>query len=301
MCRDYPAFCGGNRVELSSGLDNIGRAMGLHLYARLFVVAGLLCAVPNAYAVTFKTADPDVAGGDIAVNGRLSKPKGKGPFPAVVLLHTCGGLRPHVAVDWPRFLSELGYVALAVDSFGSRGLGPCPNGLSPPAPGAKIFASRAMMSDADGALDWLERQSFVEQGRTAVMGFSLGGLAIHFSLLRAYTRKIPDRAFAAAISLYGPCAVAGGRVTMPRLDRAPLPILDIIGDRDERILRDCRELLPKGSLRVLPGAYHAFDSRGITTIRYSSGGSPMLFDAGATTAARALVREFLKRHLGSAR
>jgi len=157
------------------------------------------------------------------------------------------------------------------------------------------------MSDAHGALDWLERQSFVEQGRTAVMGFSLGGLAIHFSLLRAYTRKIPNRAFAAAISLCGLFAVAGGRVTMPQLDHAPLPILDIIGDRDERILRDCRGLLPKASLRVLPGAYHVFDNRDITTIRHSSGGSPMLFDAGATTAARTLVRELLKRHLESGR
>ena len=88
---------------------------------------------------------------------------------------------------------------------------------------------------------------------------------------------------------------------MPRLDRAPLPVLDIIGDRDERILRDCRSLLPKGSLRVLPGAYHAFDSREITSIRYSSGGSPMLFDAAATIEARALVKEFLKRHLGNGR
>ena len=158
-----------------------------------------------------------------------------------------------------------------------------------------------MSSDAHGALDWLERQSYVQKGQTAVMGFSLGGLAIHFSLLRAYTRKIPNRAFAAAIVLDGPCAVAGGRVTMPRLDRAPLPLLDIIGDRDERILRDCKSLLPTGSLRVLRGAHHAFDFREMTTMRYSSGGSPMLFNSGATTVARNLVSEFLKRHLGKAR
>ena len=126
--------------------------MGFHRYARLFVFAGLLCAGQNAHAITFKTADPEVAGGDIVVDGVFSRPDGEGPFPAVVLLHTCGGLGPHVAVDWPRFLSGIGYVALAVDSFGSRGLGPCPNGLSPPAPGAKTFASRAMISDAHGAL-----------------------------------------------------------------------------------------------------------------------------------------------------
>ena len=32
------------------------------------------------------------------------------------------------------FLAAQGYVALAVDSFGSRGLGPCPNALVPQQP-----------------------------------------------------------------------------------------------------------------------------------------------------------------------
>jgi dienelactone hydrolase len=270
----------------------------------LFVSAGMLSITVRGHSVTFPTANPAVAGGEIIVTGVLSKPEGKGPFPAVVLLHTCGGLRDHVAKDWPEFLARQGYVSLAVDSFKSRGLGPCPNGLSPPAPGARTFASRAMISDAHGALDWLERQPFVRKGRTAVMGFSLGGMAIHFSLLRAYARKIPDPAFAAAIVLYGPCAVAGGRVTMPRLDRAALPLLDIVGDRDDRILRECRELLPKGrgaELHVLPGAHHAFDSGKLTSIRLSSGGSTMLFNAAATQAARGLVAGFLKRHIGERR
>lgn len=274
------------------------------VFARFLVLAGILNIAAQAQAVTFTTANPEIAGGDVALRGLLSKPDGNGPFPAVVLLHTCGGLGEHVAKDWPRFLAGQGYVALAVDSFGARGLGPCPNGLSPPLPGAKIFATRAMMSDAHGGLEWLERQPFVKKGRIAVMGFSLGGMAIHFSLLRAYAREIPARAFSAAIALYAPCAVAGGRVEMPRLDRPRIPLIDIIGDRDERILHDCRRLLPKGpgaELHVLPGAHHAFNSRQLKTLRYSSGGSPMLFNAAATQAARNLVREFLKRHIGETR
>jgi len=270
----------------------------------LFAVAALASPVSQATTVTFKTQSPEVAGGDIVVKGLLSRPEGSGPFPAVVLLHTCGGLREHVAKDWPRFLVGLGYVALAVDSFGSRGLGPCPNGLSPPTPGTKTFATRAMMSDAHGGLKWLESRPFVAKGRVAVMGFSLGGMAIHFSLLRSYAREIPTPAFAAAIAFYGPCAAGGGRVTMRRFDRPGVPLLDIIGDRDSRILRECRELLPKGEgaeLHVLSGAHHAFDFRKLTTLRYSSGGSPMLFNAVATQASRALVKDFLSRHIGNDR
>ncbi len=255
----------------------------------------------NAGTVTFATADPAVAGGDITVRGILRKPPGQGPFPAVVLLHTCGGLRAHVSEHWPDFLSAQGYAALAVDSFGSRGLGPCPNDLVPPPRGTRTFASRAMISDAHGALDWLEEQGIATFRRVAVMGFSLGGMAIHFSLLRSYSGVRRSRAFDAAVVLYGPCAVRRGAVTMPRLDRSPLPLLEIIGARDGRILRECGDLLPGHptvELRVLPDAYHNFDNPAHVRLRRSWGGSPMLFSAEATMTARELVRVFLARELG---
>ena len=254
--------------------------------------------------VTFPTADPHPAGGDIVVTGVLTKPPGDGPFPSVVLLHTCGGLTGHVAKDWPGSLAAQGYIALAVDSFGSRGLGPCPNALVPPQPGTKTFMSRAMISDAHGALDWLNGQDFAKGQPKAVMGFSLGGMAIHFSLLRSYSRTVGEKAFDAAIVLYGPCAVRGGVVTMPRLDRSPLPLLEIIGARDERILKECRELLPDGpstELHVLPDAHHNFDNPVHRVPRYSTSGSAMLFSAEATETSRDLVKRFLARRLAGRR
>ena len=247
----------------------------------------------QAYAETviFKTADPEFAGGEIHVTGILKKPSGNGPFPTVVLLHTCGGLVKHVAEDWPNFLASEGYVALAIDSFGSRGLGPCPNGLVPPPLGAKTYASRAMISDAHGALDWLERQVFAKNQRKAIMGFSLGGMAIHFSLLRSYSKTSRSRAFDAAIVLYGPCAVRDGTVSMPKLNRSPLPLLEIIGALDDRILRECKKLLPSDS------AHHNFDNPRHSTLRYSTAGSPMLFSADATKASRDQVKAFLATQL----
>ena len=43
-----------------------------------------------------------------SVKGLLFKPEGEGPFPAVVLLHTCGGMKYHVSRWWPEFFVKLG-------------------------------------------------------------------------------------------------------------------------------------------------------------------------------------------------
>ena len=261
----------------------------------------LIAGWADASEVNFATADPRIGGDVSSVRGLLAKPEGPGPFPAVVLLHTCGGVRAHVGRDWPEFFVKHGYVALTVDSFGSRGLGPCPNALSPPRPGSRIFPSGAMTSDAHGALDYLRNKSFVQSHQIAVMGFSLGGFAIHFSLLQSYARAKRTNAFKAAISLYGPCAVRKGVIRMRKLARSPVPLLEIIGEYDGRILRECKELLPSGpltKLHVIAGAYHAFDNTRLTTMRRSSGGSQMLYSHAATQTARALVKEFLAKILG---
>lgn len=56
------------------------------------------------------------------IAGELYRPEGAGPFPAVVALHGCGGramVSEQIIAD--RFVSW-GYVYLAVDSFGPRGI-----------------------------------------------------------------------------------------------------------------------------------------------------------------------------------
>ena len=247
--------------------------------------------------MSFDAADPSVGGGVPKVGGLLAKPEGVGPFPAVVLLHSCGGVRPSLSRDWSSFFVDQGYVALIVDSFGSRGLGPCPNGFA--GLGSGIMPYEALASDAHGALDYLESRPFVRKGHTAVVGYSLGGITIHFAILPVYAKAMRAPAFKAAVSLYGPCAVGVG---MPKLSRSPLPLLEIIGEKDERTLRHCKELLPADAstrLHVLPGAYHGFDIAFFTTLRRGHAGAPMLYSHEATQTARALVRAFLAKHLGN--
>jgi dipeptidyl aminopeptidase/acylaminoacyl peptidase len=59
----------------------------------------------------------------VELAGELYRPPGNGPFPAVVLLHPCSGrLAPRLEqADAARY-TALGYVLLAVDSFGARGI-----------------------------------------------------------------------------------------------------------------------------------------------------------------------------------
>ena len=61
------------------------------------------------------------AAGGIDVRGTLARPEGRGPFPAVVLLHSCLGL-PANRQSIEDQIAGWGYVALFVDDFGPRGL-----------------------------------------------------------------------------------------------------------------------------------------------------------------------------------
>src|SRR4051812_34272421 len=47
----------------------------------------------------------------------ILKPPGAGPFPAIVIHHSCGGIRNEIW-DWANHAVERGYVAFVLDSLG---------------------------------------------------------------------------------------------------------------------------------------------------------------------------------------
>ena len=92
----------------------------------------------------------------------LQKPDGAGPFPAVVLLHTCGGLQQHV-LEWSVRLRDHGYVAIVLDSFTPRGeRSVCGNWR---------VSLDEVAADAYAALAHLRAQPSVDARRIGVMGF----------------------------------------------------------------------------------------------------------------------------------
>src|SRR5262245_43666128 len=107
----------------------------------------------------------------------IYRPEGAGPFPFVVLLHGCGGLKAEAmwtlwVEPWAKLFLEHGIGAAVVDSFASRGVDQvCNTG------GVAAWAVRRA-DDAYSVRAWLAGQSYVDAKRLAVMGMSNGGRTV---------------------------------------------------------------------------------------------------------------------------
>ena len=135
--------------------------------------------------------------------GYLTRPDGAGPFPAVVVLHGCPGFFGGYA-EIADQLKSWGYVALVVDSFGPRGLGPRCGIGSPEQP-----------TDAYAALRYLSQEPSVDAARIAVLGYSMGGdSALSTVDLRPIDPPSPEK-FAAAVVYYPWCRGRSAMVSAP--------------------------------------------------------------------------------------
>ncbi|HEX6005346.1 MAG TPA: dienelactone hydrolase family protein [Burkholderiales bacterium] len=198
------------------------------------------------------------------------RPKGGGPFPAIVMLHGCSGLYTpsgYVTASyrhWAEVLAEDGYVALLVDSFNPRGYRSICELQKRP-----ILESRERVQDAYAAARWLEGQAHVAKGRIGVMGWSNGGTGTLYSM-RAAQRIEPG--FRAAVAFYPGCRTLS-RAKLPYKPYAPLLILS--GEADDWTPAEhCKALAAVArqenapvEIVTYPGAHHAFDRIGLP-VRY---------------------------------
>jgi dienelactone hydrolase len=225
-----------------------------------------------------------------AIQGYLSKPDGDGPFPAVIYLHGCSGLNPAARKRFSELLTGWGYVALAVDSFATRGL---EEACDRPMPDRQ--------ADAWGALLYLSKLPFVDQGRIAVVGSSQGGIV---ALRLASTRDvklfdIPDGLdLKIAVAFYPRCGVAS--------EQLAIPTLILIGELDDWTpAQNCQQWMALRKARgapvklvVYPGAYHAFDFPGLGGGLWRFG-HWLKYDAEAARSATAELHDFLAAHLSN--
>jgi dienelactone hydrolase len=261
----------------------------------VFAVAlTVLTAVSPAWAQT--VAPPtDVAFSDDArkfrLAGYLYRPTGRGPFPAVVMMHGCGGVRSRQH-DWAQRLRTWGYVALIVDGFGPRGkTNICYDFLG-------VDPRFARMPDAYAAKSFLVRQPFVDGGRIVLMGWSHGGATTLFAVDDIYLAGIRSTPFTAVIAFYPSC--------LALMQRVNAPLLILIGEDDDWTAASaCRNMLRSTeqwerraaaniTLKVYPGAHHGFDQRQPPRQMYGHtvGGHPV-----AAAQAEEEVKGFLARHL----
>jgi dienelactone hydrolase len=223
------------------------------------------------------------------LQGLLRRPAGAGPFPAVVLLHSCNGNWRKLDERWGTQIAPWGYVTLTVDSFGPRGIdNSCGNGTP-----------TEMAYDAYRALDFLVRQHAVDPDRVAVLGFSQGGWLALSSVEHGVVEASSSNKFRAAAAFYPNCRAVQGNLTVPALI--------VIGELDDWASAEgCRRLAENRDdygvarqhegapikLIVYPGAYHSFDSPALRTPRELLGHRLEYNQAAADQSAVAL-REFL--------
>jgi dienelactone hydrolase len=231
-------------------------------------------------------------GGGRELVSQVYRPPGDGPFPAVVVMHGCGGVAPNAAA-WAGRLRAEGYVALVLDSFTSRGLKRiCGD--------ATVLPARTRAEDAYTAAASLKRLPYVAGDRIAVMGFSHGGATTLWAARSETQHDVKIRAF---IALYPGCGDLG---ELPGTG----PVLMLLGGSDDWAPpAPCQRLAALASGRgravqevTYPDARHAFDAanlRGrvhVPDARRGQGATVEYHPAAHADAERR-IRDFLARYL----
>ena len=191
------------------------------------------------------------------------KPEGMGPFPAIILVHSCGGMKQQLDL-WRKESIRRGYVAFIIDAFTSRGSPNC-------RPAAPIPMTRGVKDVLDAAAH-LRSLPFVDKNKIATVGFSWGAMA---GLLAGSTGYAADAApgldrIASAVALYPACYIAPfGSFPGNEYLRSDLatPTLLLLGENDTETPPDeClsrtaahRERSNPLEVHVFKGATHCWD------------------------------------------
>lgn len=120
--------------------------------------------VARARRVAFVTEDVVVNSGDVTLTGTLTRPRGRGPFPAVVLLHG-GGAQTRDFFWTPHFFAARGFAVLAYDK---RGVGGSSGDW-------RTAGARDLAQDALAAVDYLRGRADIRGERVGLYGASAGG------------------------------------------------------------------------------------------------------------------------------
>lgn len=214
----------------------------------LFALA-ILLAASTSFAIEGKSVS--YKSGDETVQGVLYTPAGKGPFPAVIVIHEWWGLNAWVKEQASK-LSDEGYVTLAIDLYRGK-VATTPDEAHEIMRG--VPEDRAKR-DLHAAFNFLESQPNVNKSRIGSIGWCMGG---GYSLDVA----LQEPTLAADVINYGHLA------TDPdSLKRINAPILGLFGAQDRGItpgdvhkFADSLEKMGKKiDVKVYDDAGHAFEN-----------------------------------------
>ena len=211
-------------------------------FLMLVIVASAFAA--NGRQVTYKSGTEDVS-------GMLYEPSGKGPFPAIVVIHEWWGLNDWVKEQASKFADQ-GYVTLAIDLYRGKvaTTGDEAHELMRGVPNDRST------KDLLAASSYLRSLKNVKPDKVGAIGWCMGGGY-------ALDLAINDPKLAAAVINYG--HLASEPDTLAKIHA---PILGLFGGQDRGIppadvQKFAAELKKQGKtvdVTVYPEAGHAFEN-----------------------------------------
>jgi carboxymethylenebutenolidase len=214
------------------------------LLLTLLVACSVRAVAADGKAVTYKS-------GDETVSGMLYAPAGKGPFPALIVIHEWWGLNDWVKGQAAK-LADQGYVALAVDLYRGK-VADTPDLAHELARG--LPEDRAA-KDLRAGFDFLAAQPNVKKDRIGAIGWCMGGgYALNVALTEPH--------LAATVVNYGHLATEPAA-----LQKINAPILGIFGGQDrgipvedvKKFQQSLAQLGKKVEIKIYPDAGHAFEN-----------------------------------------
>jgi carboxymethylenebutenolidase len=222
------------------------KKIAIFLLAVLFLSANAsTCFAADGKSVSYKS-------GDETVQGVLYTPAGKGPFPAIIVIHEWWGLNDWVKEQAGK-LADQGYEALAIDLYRGK-VATTPDMAHEIMRG--VPEDRAKR-DLHAAFEFLQSQPNVKRERIAAIGWCMGG---GYSLDVA----LQEPTLAADVINYGHLA------TDPEaLKKINAPILGLFGGQDQGIppadVKKFGETLDKMGkkveVKIYDDAGHAFENQ----------------------------------------
>jgi dienelactone hydrolase len=220
----------------------------------LFATGGVHAAAPEAV---------DIPAGEKPLPALLYRPAGSGPFPAIVALHDCDGLRGHASrprghvEDWGQRLAAAGFIVLFPDSYVSRGVTQQCSARTP-----AVRPDRERVADIHAARDWLQQQDFIRKDRITLLGWGNGGIAALWAVRPSLEQDDDRPDFRSAAVFYPGCRRLSDTAWSARV-----PTLILIGALDnwtpakhcEQMVKEARGRSAQVSLIKYRRAHHAFD------------------------------------------
>jgi carboxymethylenebutenolidase len=217
---------------------------------KFLMLSGLICLLTMT-GVAADSRSVSYKSGDETVNALLYTPPGKGPFPAIVVIHEWWGLNDWVKEEASK-LADQGYVALAIDLY---------RGKVATTPDEAHELSRGLPQDRAtrdllASSSYLRSQKDVDPKRVGSIGWCMGG---GYSLDLA----LNDPKLKTTVINYG--HLATDEAALKKINAS---ILGIFGGQDRGIPvadvtkfeSQLKALGKKVEIHIFPDAGHAFEN-----------------------------------------